>query len=150
MEISTRSFWELVHGMGFGGLYLLACSAAIVELARHYSPRVKSPLTGGDVLFLRLWLIGMALIAWVTVITGAYVIYPWYRAVPPAGTVQVCPGAQSAWLEQYSVQVPAVQAKFPQLKVLAGRHVPSPSHVRVDLPEMASVQTACPQAELTG
>lgn len=85
MEISTRSFWELVHGMGFGGLYLLACSAAIVELARHYSPRVKSPLTAGDVLFLRLWLIGMALIAWITVITGAYVIYPWYRAVPPAG-----------------------------------------------------------------
>ena len=85
MEISTRSFWELVHGMGFGGLYLLACSAAIVELARHYSQRVESPISSGDVLFLRLWLIGMAVIAWITVLTGAYVIYPWYRVVPPAG-----------------------------------------------------------------
>jgi hypothetical protein len=27
----------------------------------------------------------MAALAWITVFTGAYVIYPWYRAVPPAG-----------------------------------------------------------------
>lgn len=85
MEISTRSFWELVHGMGFGGLYLLACSAAIVEIARHYSPKGENPITGGDVIFLRSWLIAMAAIAWITVFTGAYVIYPWYRVVPPAG-----------------------------------------------------------------
>ena len=32
MEITTRGLWTLIHGMGFGGLYLLACSGAIVEL----------------------------------------------------------------------------------------------------------------------
>ena len=85
MEISTRSFWELVHGMGFGGLYLLACSAALVELARHYAPGDEKAVTNGDVIFLRSWLIAMAAIAWITVLTGAYVIYPWYRVVPPAG-----------------------------------------------------------------
>ena len=37
----------------------------------------------------------------------------------PVGIVQLCPGAQSAWLEQYSVQAPFVQAKFPQANVLA-------------------------------
>jgi hypothetical protein len=64
--------------------------------------------------------------------------------------VHVCPGAQSAWVEQYSVQAPLVQAKLPQLNVLAARQVPRPSQVWVDLPEMASVQTAWPQAVFTG
>jgi hypothetical protein len=70
--------------------------------------------------------------------------------VAPVGIVQLCPGAQSAWLAQYSVQAPLAQAKFPQLKVLAVRQVPRPSQVCVDLPEMASTQTAWPQAVLAG
>jgi len=28
----------------------------------------------------------MAALAWAAVLTGAYVVYPWYRAVPPPGT----------------------------------------------------------------
>ena len=32
MEITSWAVWSLIHGMGFGGLYLLACSGAIVEL----------------------------------------------------------------------------------------------------------------------
>ena len=85
MEITTRSFWELAHGMGFGALYLLACSAAIVELARHYSPGSEAPVTARDEAFLSTWLVIMSVLAWITVFTGAYLIYPWYRAVPPAG-----------------------------------------------------------------
>jgi hypothetical protein len=38
MEITERSLLTLIHGMGFGALYLLACSGAIVELYRRYSP----------------------------------------------------------------------------------------------------------------
>jgi len=29
MEITVRSLFTLMHGMGFGALYLLACSGAI-------------------------------------------------------------------------------------------------------------------------
>ena len=76
--------------------------------------------------------------------------FPQVPTVPPVGTVQVCPGAQSAWLEQYSVQAPFAQAKFPQANVLAVWQVPRPSQVCVDLPEVASTQTAWPQAVLTG
>ena len=36
MEITARGLWTLIHGMGFGALYLLACSGAIVELYRRY------------------------------------------------------------------------------------------------------------------
>ena len=28
MEITERSLWTMIHGMGFGALYLLACSGA--------------------------------------------------------------------------------------------------------------------------
>jgi hypothetical protein len=37
MEPTARGFWTIVHGMGFGALYLLACSGAMVELWRHTS-----------------------------------------------------------------------------------------------------------------
>jgi hypothetical protein len=31
----------------------------------------------------------MALLAWLAVLSGAYIIYPWYRATAPPGTVQL-------------------------------------------------------------
>ena len=38
MEMTTHGLLTLVHGMGFGALYLLACSFAIAELYLRYSP----------------------------------------------------------------------------------------------------------------
>jgi hypothetical protein len=87
MEITTRGLWTLVHGMGFGALYLLACSFAIVELYRRYKPYSLQPISIEDERFLGGWLVVMAVVAWITVLMGAYLIYPWYRAVPPAGTI---------------------------------------------------------------
>ena len=84
MEMTTRGLWTLVHGMGFGALYLFACSFAIVELYRRYQPDSLS-LRDEDDVFLCGWLAAMAVIAWITVLTGAYIVYPWYRAVPPPG-----------------------------------------------------------------
>jgi hypothetical protein len=89
MEITTRSLWTLIHGMGFGALYLLACSGALVELFRRYSPRALAAITARDEAFLRIYLVAMAVLAWLAVLTGAYVIYPWYRAVAPPGTANL-------------------------------------------------------------
>lgn len=88
MEISARAFWTLVHGMGFGALYLLACSGALVELWRRYGSGAIEPVNAKDERFFRVYLGAMALLAWLAVLTGAYVIYPWYRATAPPGTVQ--------------------------------------------------------------
>ncbi|MGA7829887.1 MAG: hypothetical protein WCA21_02890 [Terracidiphilus sp.] len=85
MEITTRSLWTLIHGMGFGALYLLAGSGAVIELQSRFRPdsvnsaRAHSP-------FLGRYLASMAALAWLTVLTGTYLIYPWYRTPPPAGT----------------------------------------------------------------
>lgn len=85
MEITARSLWTIVHGMGFGALYLLACSGALVELYRFTTPRPSESSTGNQ-RFLTVYLGVMVVLAWVAVLTGTYVIYPWYRATPPPGT----------------------------------------------------------------
>jgi hypothetical protein len=77
MEITSRALWSLIHGMGFGGLYLLACSGVAVEIWNRQSDR--------DYRFLRTYLAAMALLAWLAVLSGTYVVYPWYRAASPAG-----------------------------------------------------------------
>jgi hypothetical protein len=89
MEITSRSLWTLIHGMGFGALYLLAGSGAIVALYRQYSTNVSSQSVLGGDRFLGIYLTVMAALAWLTVLSGTYIIYPWYRAAPPAGIVNL-------------------------------------------------------------
>jgi hypothetical protein len=89
MEITTRSLWTLIHGMGFGALYLLAGSGMLVELYRLTSSHTPSEPTLGQQRSLKIYLLTMAVLAWAAVLTGAYVIYPWYRAAPPAGTADL-------------------------------------------------------------
>lgn len=89
MEITVRSLLTLVHGMGFGALYLLACSGAIVELYRRYAPGSMRPIEVADEKFLGRYLVVMAVLAWLAVLSGAYIIYPWYRATPPPGTTNL-------------------------------------------------------------
>jgi hypothetical protein len=85
MEITVRSLFTLIHGMGFGALYLLACSGAIVELYRRYSHAAEGPVSRKDESFLSIYLVVMAVLAWLTVLSGTYIVYPWYRATPPLG-----------------------------------------------------------------
>ena len=93
MEITARALWTMIHGMGFGALYLLACSGALVELYRFTSSSPASPSTpaptSAQVRFLKVYLVAMVVLAWTAVLTGAYVIYPWYRAAVPPGTVDL-------------------------------------------------------------
>jgi hypothetical protein len=89
MEITVRGLWTMIHGMGFGALYLMACSGALVELYRRYTSPLGPGIKIEDERFMRIYLTAMAALAWLTVLTGAYVIYPWYRAVPPSGTASL-------------------------------------------------------------
>ncbi|MGA7341793.1 MAG: hypothetical protein WBE72_20680 [Terracidiphilus sp.] len=89
MEITVRSLCTLIHGMGFGALYLLACSGALVELYRIYAPAAGDAAVPRRGWFLRVYLAAMAALAWGAVLTGAYLVYPWYRAAPPAGAASL-------------------------------------------------------------
>jgi len=88
MEITERALWTLIHGMGFGALYLLACSGGLVGLYQlTASPAPES--TPSRERFVRTYLLIMVMLAWASVLIGTYVVYPWYRAAPPPGTTDL-------------------------------------------------------------
>ena len=89
MSLTDREWWAVIHGLLLGGLFLLSFSGGLVGLyslkERLLTPegvaeRTPRLLIGGWVL---------AVVAWLTVISGTYIVYPWYRAVPPEGTTDL-------------------------------------------------------------
>lgn len=89
MEITVRDAVTVMHGMFFGALLLLSFSGAAAGIyatsasTHHWAP------TAAQRRFLSIYLAVMALLAWITVFLGAYAVYPWYRALPPAGAVDL-------------------------------------------------------------
>ncbi|MGB6686568.1 MAG: hypothetical protein WBE76_01860 [Terracidiphilus sp.] len=60
--------------MGFGALYLLACSGALVELYFFTASPCSPESAKRRERFLGFYLITMVLLAWLAVLTGAYII----------------------------------------------------------------------------
>jgi hypothetical protein len=89
MEISVRDLLTVLHGMGFGALFMLAFTGAIAELYRMSAPGAPAMPGARDQRLLRVYLSVMVVLAWLTVFSGAYIVYPWYRAIPPAGTTDL-------------------------------------------------------------
>ena len=89
MQISYREMIAILHGMACGGLLLLAFSGALIELYRICTPDRSAPLSAREWRLLRGYLIVMAVLAWGAVLSGAYMVYPWYRARPPAGVTDL-------------------------------------------------------------
>ena len=95
MEISWRDLITVFHGMGFGALFMLAFTGAIAEIYRMSAPGAPAVRPHKDQMLLRFYVVGMVVLAWGTVISGAYLVYPWYRAIPPAGTADLSSYPQS-------------------------------------------------------
>lgn len=85
MEISVREGWTVLHGMLFGAAFMVAFAGG---LAGMYSLRPEWVTVAGvkeRLLRLKVGMWAMALIAWATVVSGTFIVYPWYRAKPPEG-----------------------------------------------------------------
>jgi hypothetical protein len=85
MALTNREFWTAVHGLIFGSLFLLAFTGGLAGL---YSLRPEWVTAAGlkeRLTRLKWGMIAMAVAAFGTVITGTYVVYPWYRAPAPEG-----------------------------------------------------------------
>jgi hypothetical protein len=83
MSLTERELWTVVHGMVLGALFLLAFAGGFAGL---YSFRPEWATAGGIRERLPRLEVGtslMAAVAWATVITGTWVVYPWYRAAVP-------------------------------------------------------------------
>jgi hypothetical protein len=86
MEVTSRELWTIIHGMGFGAIFLLAFAGGVAGL---YSLRPELVTVTGIRERMRRLNIGMwviAIVVWLTVITGTFIVYPWYRVAPPKGT----------------------------------------------------------------
>jgi hypothetical protein len=80
MELSDREAWTVIHGLVAGTVFLLAFAGGLAGL---WSLRPGLVTAEGVRERMRRLYIGswaMAVVAWVTVITGTWIVYPWYRA----------------------------------------------------------------------
>ncbi len=89
MELGNRELWALIHGMGLGAVFLLAFGGGIAGL---WSLRDRLVTEEGIAERTPRLVIGttvMAVVAWLTVFVGTWIVYPWYRAKPPEGTTDL-------------------------------------------------------------
>ena len=93
MELTERELYTVLHGLVLGTLFLLAFGGGLAGLwslrerlltAEGMQERTPRLLVGT-------WV--MAIVAWLTVITGTFIAYPWYRARPPEGVDLTDPAA---------------------------------------------------------
>ena len=85
MSMTARELWTVIHGMGFGAIFLLAFAGGMAGL---WSLRPEWTTPAGIRERLRRLIAGtwiMAVTAWLTVISGTYTVYPGYRAKPLEG-----------------------------------------------------------------
>jgi hypothetical protein len=112
MLFSERSIWTMVHGIGLGGSALLALAAALFYLyAARPMPQSIGTETGSR-RFAALTVV-TAVMLWLTVIIGTYIIFPPYRATPPPGTTDlslfpralILANQNTAWLHAFAMEI---------------------------------------------
>lgn len=79
MSFTDHELWGLIHGMGLGTLFLLAFAGGLADLFGLERSQLTGAGLRGRVRRLRIGVPAMAVAAWLTVITGTWTVYPWYR-----------------------------------------------------------------------
>jgi hypothetical protein len=111
MLFSERSIWTMVHGIGLGGAALLGLAAALFYL---YVARPVPDSTGNENSRAFAMVTAFsAVMLWLTVIIGTYIIFPPYRATPPPGTSDlsqfpralVLANPSTAWLHAFAMEI---------------------------------------------
>lgn len=83
MSFTDRELWGLIHGMGLGAVFLLAFGGGLAGLY-SLKPALITPRGVAERMRrLRIGVVAMAVAAWLTVLTGTWIVYPWYRAPGP-------------------------------------------------------------------
>jgi len=83
MHLTEREWWTLIHGMILGSLFLLAFSGGLAGLYSLSTELITPEGLRDRVRRLRIGMTSMAVLCWLTVITGSWIVYPWYRAATP-------------------------------------------------------------------
>lgn len=99
MEFTDREWWGLIHGMVLGALFLLAFAGGLAELFA-LRPTLETPAgVRASVRRIGVGVTSMAVLAWLTVITGTWIVYPWYRQPAPdsARSILLADPATATW-----------------------------------------------------
>ena len=112
MLFSERSVWTMIHGVGLGGAGLMGLAAALFYLcaARTSDGSGGSPAASRALAGLTVFTAAML---WLAVIVGTYIVFPPYRATPPAGLTDlsqfprslVLASPDTAWLHSFAMEI---------------------------------------------
>jgi len=89
MEFNSRETWAVIHGLLLGSTFLLAFAGGLAGLWSFRPGLITTKGVQERVMRLKVGLGAMAAISWATVITGTWIVYPWYRDPP-----KVCAGLE--------------------------------------------------------
>jgi len=90
--------------MGLGALFLLSFGGGLAGL---YSYRIRYLTTEGVAersIRLELGTAVMAVVAWLTVFTGSWIVYPWYRAEPDGAKFQLLANPNTADWHNFAME----------------------------------------------
>jgi hypothetical protein len=112
MLFTVRSILTMVHGLVFGGGAILALVAALYAL--HVLPTSAGPAgSSRQAHSLSLVMGTAAVLLWLAVLGGTYLVFPPYRATPPEGLTDLGAYPRSlllgspdtAWLHAFAMEV---------------------------------------------
>jgi len=83
MHFTYREWWTLIHGMVLGAVFLLAFAGGLAGLWSLKANLVTPEGVVERMRRLKVGVVAMAVAAWGTVITGTWIVYPWYREDVP-------------------------------------------------------------------
>lgn len=92
MELNAHEVWTVIHGLILGVIFLLAFGGGLAGMWSLRPGYLTS--TGIKERMTRLY-VGFAVMAasaWATVITGTFIVYPWYRAKLAGDAFEKCAG----------------------------------------------------------
>ncbi len=111
MLFSERSVWTMVHGIGLGGAALLGLAATLFYLYAARPVLFSDDSETGSRAYATVSVF-TAVMLWLTVIVGTYIIFPPYRATPPPGTADlsdfprslILSSPNTAWLHAFAME----------------------------------------------
>jgi hypothetical protein len=92
---TIREAWTMIHGILFGGGFLLAFTGGLTLLYNLKADLLTAAGARRHIGWLKLATLALALLAWLAVLSGTYLSYPWYRASPPEGVTFLRPYPRS-------------------------------------------------------
>jgi hypothetical protein len=81
--MDSRELWTVIHGMVFGFIFLLGFAGALYALYSLKSEWQTDEGVSKNIRTIQIYLWVLVVCVWAAVFTGAYIVYPWYRATPP-------------------------------------------------------------------